>query len=122
MRRSIVVLCLLSLLAACSPGTRTFVFRSSENGEWRIDARVKVANGIADFECRHSFSGRCHYTLFGDCGADAGIACAGKALQRFSLAVDGHRRIAVLPGFRLCVSDRAGPSDPVCNLDPPPRS
>lgn len=122
MRRSIVVLCLLSLLAACSPGTRTFVFRSSENGEWRIDARVKVANGIADFECRHSFSGRCHYTLFGDCGADAGIACAGKALQRFSLAVDGHRRIAVLPGFRLCVSDRAGPSDPVCSLDPPPRS
>lgn len=119
MRRSIAVLCLIFLLAACSPGTRTYVYRSSENGAWRIDARIKVVNGIADFECRHSFSGRCHYALFGDCDAGAGIACEGKALQRFSLAVDGHRRIAVLPGFRLCVSDRADQSNPVCNLDPP---
>lgn len=122
MRRSIALLCLTFLLAACSPGTRTFVYRASENGEWRIDARIKVANGIADFECRHSFSGRCHYTLFGDCEASAGVDCEGKVLQRFSLAVDAHRRIAVLPDLRLCVSDRADQSDPVCNLDPPPKS
>lgn len=122
MRRSIALLCLSFLLAACSPGERSYVYRASENGKWRIDARIKVANGIADFECRHSFSGHCHYALFGDCEAGAGVDCEGKVLQRFSLAVDAHRRIAVLPDFRVCVSDRADQSDPVCNLDPPSKS
>ena len=118
----IAVLCLTSVLVACSPGTRTFVYRSSENGEWRVDARVRVANGIADFECRHSASGRCHYTLFGDCDADADTACEGKLLQSFSLAVNDHHRLAGLPDFRLCVNDRAGQPHPVCNLKSTPGS
>lgn len=122
MRRSIAVLCLASLLAACSPGGRTFVYRTSENGEWRVDARVRVANDIADFECRHSLSGRCHYTLFGSCDAGAGVACEGKVLQSFSVAVGGHRRIAGLSDFRLCVSERAGQLRPDCSLELQPSS
>ena len=116
MRNLIAIACLLSLLlAGCSRDGQTIVVRSKVNGDWRIDSTVRIDNGIVHFECLHSASGRCHYTLFSGCTQVAGSAsCNGKLLQHFSIAVDTQRTIEGLSDFKLCVSHLADPMQPDC--------
>lgn len=116
MRNLTATACLLSLLlTACSRDGQTIVVRSKVNGDWRIDSTVRIDNGIVHFECLHSASGRCHYTLFSGCTQVAGSAsCNGKLLQHFSIAVDTQRTIEGLSDFKLCVSHLADPMRPDC--------
>lgn len=110
--RSMTLAGVLALLAGCS-NADTYVVRSKVNGAWQVDARARVEGGIARFECRHSASGTCHFTLFDasaldavrvPCGADADVDCTGKILKRFAVPVAGHATLNGLSGFRLCAS------------------
>ena len=116
--RLLLLVPLLACLAACNLDGRTVVVRSKVDHMWRIDARVRVADGLAVFECFHSASGRCHYTLFGYCTPMAGsTGCSGKVLEHFSIAVDSREVLHGLSDFKLCVSDRAGQAQPDCSVD-----
>ena len=124
--RFLLIACLFPLLASCSSGD-SYVVRSRINGHWQIDARAHVDAGIATFECRHSASGTCHFTLFentllngspfeGGCRKpDASAACNAKVLDTLSVTVDRRAQRRGLSGFRLCASDRAGEVWPDCS-------
>lgn len=118
--RNLALSCLLALLAACDPAGQTFAIRAKADGVWQIDARARVGGGIAEFECLHSASNRCYYTLFGRGCASAGedsTQCSAKVLEHFSLAVDSSRALKGLSDFRLCVSHRPGQVRPDCSLE-----
>ena len=111
--------CLLSavLLSACQPGGQVLTVRSKANGVWQVDARARVAGGAAVFECLHSISGRCHFTLFGNgclSGDDHGTQCNAQVLEHFSLAVDSRTSLRGMRDFRMCVSQRPGQVRPDC--------
>lgn len=116
MRKLIAIACLLSLLlTACSRDGQAIVVRSKVNGDWRIDSTVRIDNGIVHFECLHSASGRCHYSLLSGCAQIAGSAsCNAKLLQHFSIAVDTQRSIKDPSDFTLCVSHLADPMQSDC--------
>ena len=101
-------------LAGCDHSDRTIIERSQRNGQWMIDSRVRVAGAMATFECRHSASGRCHYTLFGACRGAANTECGGTVLKHFSIAVGGHLALDAPPGFDACVRIDATPSGRDC--------
>lgn len=118
MRTLIFALPLLAALAACDTAGTTIVVRSKADGEWIIDSRVRIHGGIASFECLHSATRRCHYTLFpAACTASSGSTrCSGQALDQFSMAVDTTREVRGLSDFKLCVSHRPGQMRPDCTL------
>lgn len=106
------------LLAACQPGGQVMTVRSKANGVWQVDARASIADGMAVFECLHSISGRCHFTLFGKgclSGDDRSTQCSAQVLKHFSLAVDTRASMPGLRDFRMCVSQRAGQVRPDCD-------
>ena len=121
--RTLALSCLLALavpLAACDPAGQTLVVRTKANGQWQVDARARIGGGVAVFECLHSASNRCYYTLFGRGCASAGedsTQCSAKVLEHFSLAVDSSRALKGLSDFRLCVSHRPGQVRPDCSLE-----
>jgi hypothetical protein len=114
----ILALPLLATLAACDTSGTTIVVRSKSDGEWIIDSRVRINGGIAQFECLHSATRRCHYTLFpAGCTSSSGSTrCSGQALDQFSMAVDSTRALSGLSDFKLCVSHRPGQMRPDCTL------
>ena len=118
MRTLVLALPLLAALAACDTAGTTIVVRSKADGEWIIDSRVRIHAGIASFECLHSATRRCHYTLFpAGCTASSGSTrCSGQALDQFSMAVDTTRELRGLSDFKLCVSHRPGQMRPDCTL------
>ena len=121
--RPLALSCLLAIavpLAACDPAGQTLVVRTKVNGQWQVDARARIGGGIAVFECLHSASNRCYYTLFGKgcaSGGEDSTQCSARLLEHFSLAVDSSRAIEGLDDFRLCVSHRPGQVRPDCRLD-----
>ena len=118
--RNLALSCLLALLAACDPAGQTFAIRAKADGVWQIDARARVGGGIAEFECLHSASNRCYYTLFAKgCAAAEGSTtqCSAKVLAHFSVAVDSRRSLQGLSDFRMCVSHRPGQMRPNCSLE-----
>lgn len=121
--RTLALSCLLALavpLAACDPAGQTLVVRTKANGQWQVDARARIGGGIAVFECLHSASNRCYYTLFGKgcaSGGEDSTQCSARLLEHFSLAVDSSRAIEGLDDFRLCVSHRPGQVRPDCSLE-----
>jgi hypothetical protein len=118
--RNLVLPCLLALLAACDHAGQTFVIRAKVDGTWQIDARARVGAGIAVFECLHSASNRCHYTLFAKAcaAADASTTqCSARVLEHFSLAVGSRRSWHGLSDFRMCVSHRPDQMRPDCSFE-----
>ena len=121
--RTLALSCLLALavpLAACDHAGQTLVVRTKANGQWQVDARARIGGGIAVFECLHSASNRCYYTLFGrGCasGGEDSTQCSARLLEHFSLAVDSSRALEGLSDFRLCVSHRPGQLRPDCSLE-----
>lgn len=110
----------LFTVAACAPAGQTLVVRSKEGGRWQVDARVRIVGGIAAFECLHSASNRCYFTLFQQgCASGSGSStrCSATVLEHFSLAVDTRRALHGLSDFRMCVSHRPGQVRPDCSLD-----
>lgn len=115
-------------LAACD-NADTYVVRSKVNGAWQIDARARVADGLATFECRHSASGTCHISLFAndaldavrpvlDCATPGDARCTAKLLKRFDLAVDTRTALRGLAAFRMCASPDPAPLRPDCTPQP----
>ena len=118
--RNLALSSMLAVLAACDHAGQTVVVRAKIDGAWQIDARARVGNGIAAFECLHSASSRCYYTLFAkECTSpgSGSTRCSAKALERFSLAVDSRRALSGLADFRMCVSHRPGQMRPDCSLE-----
>ncbi len=118
--RPLVLSCLLAVVAACSNGGQTYIVRSKANGQWQIDARARVAGGLAVFECLHSASNRCWFTLFGKgcaSGGNSTTRCSAKALGHFSLTVDSRRALRGLSDFTMCVSHRPGQMRPDCSFE-----
>lgn len=114
--------CLLATLftvAACVPG-QTVVVRTKDDGRWQVEARARIVGGIAAFECLHSASNRCYFTLFQrGCASDDGSStqCSATVLEHFSLAVDTNRALQGLSDFRMCVSHRPGQARPDCSFE-----
>lgn len=121
--RTSALSCLFSALvalAACTPADQVLVVRAKANGAWQVDARARIAGGIATFECLHSASRNCYFTLFdAGCasGSDSTTQCSAKVLEHFSLAVDTRRALQGLSDFRMCVSHRPGQARPDCSLE-----
>jgi hypothetical protein len=118
--RNLALSCLLAFLAACDHAGQTFAIRAEVDGVWQIDARARVGGGIAVFECLHSASNRCYYTLFakGCAAADGSTTqCSGKVLEHFSLAVNSRRSLHGRSDFRMCVSHRPGQMRPDCSFE-----
>ena len=120
--RTPALCCLLSALvalAACAPADQVLVVRTRADGAWQIDARARIAGGLAVFECLHSASRNCYFTLF-DKGCVSGggctTRCSAKILERFSLTVDSRRALQGLSDFRRCVSHRPGQMRPDCSF------
>lgn len=117
--RRLALSCLLATLAACGDAGQTLVVRASIDGQWQIDARARIAGGLAVFECLHSASKRCYFTLFGKAcasGGNSSTRCSVEVLEHFSLAVDARRAIKGLSDFRMCVSHRPGQVRPDCSF------
>ncbi len=111
---------MLAALAACAPADQVLVVRARANGAWQVDARARIAGGIATFECLHSASRNCYFTLFDNgcvAGRDSTTRCSAKVLEQFSLAVDTRRELQGLSEFRMCVSHRPGQVRPDCTLE-----
>jgi hypothetical protein len=121
--RPLALSCLLAMLAACSNGGQTYIVRSKANGQWQIDARARVAGGLAVFECLHSASNRCWFTLFDKgcaSGGNSSTQCSVQLLKHFSLSVDSRRALQGLSDFRMCVSHRPGQMQPDCSFEDDP--
>ncbi len=118
--RPLALSCLLAALAACSNGGQTYIVRSKADGQWQINARARVVGGLAVFECLHSASNRCWFTLFGKgCASGGGSStqCSVEVLEHFSLSVDSRRALQGLSDFRMCVSNRPGQMRPDCSFE-----
>ena len=114
------------LAAACAvsgcmvqAGTTT-ITNVSVDGH-RVDAtRSFVADGVGEFDCIRSSSGRCHYLLFvEDCAAGgkpaATTRCATRIVKTFTLQAGTSRRLTALPPhLRQCVGHDAAPVAPDC--------
>lgn len=113
------VLAILATLSACGPGGQLITVRTARDGALEIDARAKVGGGLAVFECLHSASNRCYFTLFprGCAPGDGSTGCSASMLGHFSVAVDGRHAVRGLSAFRMCVSTRPGQLRPDCSLD-----
>lgn len=123
--RFLMLATLAALLASCS-SSDSYVVRSKVNGHWQIDARAHVDAGVATFECVHSASGSCHFSLFEpladgkaprmrECiSPQASTACSARVLASFSVAVDAHLQRRLPRTFRLCASHRPEAVRPDC--------
>ena len=120
--RTSALSCLISTLvalAACTPADQVLVVRSKADGAWQIDARARISGGLAVFECLHSASRNCYFTLFGKgCASGGGSTtrCSAKVLEHFSLTVDTRRALQGLSDFRMCVSHRPRQMRPDCSF------
>lgn len=116
MRIAFTLSLLCSSLAACQqPGTTMQSTSRTEAGESATWAHL--ANGEAQFECRKSVTGNCHYVLYVEACGENGArgSCATRVVQRFTLAPGQRRELHGLPDdVRACQDHAAMPVAPDC--------
>jgi curli biogenesis system outer membrane secretion channel CsgG len=104
MRTAVVASLCVLMLAACQQSNDTSVTRIRANGVDTLYSKTTVDNGVANFDCIASSSGRCHYLVL-DARCTKDKACAYPPLHRLAVAVGKTEQMAGLPaGFKHCVS------------------
>ena len=118
MNTLIAIVCFVFSLFGVDLGSRTIVDRIHVDGADTLYSKVVAQPGVTRFECLHSASGQCYYTVYPRACAPTSVSATGSArmrtngclsrpVERFALATGDSRRIPALPGSRLCVSAEA---------------
>jgi hypothetical protein len=119
--RPILALSALSLiLAGCNYAPSTSITTTTVNGADVLDSIVHESTpGVAEFTCRESASGQCHYAVFtNDCHVEAKSAaattCTTHHIADFALARGESKALNGLPAdYKHCVARKA-PIPPQC--------
>lgn len=119
--RPMLALCSLPLLlAGCNYSPSTSITTTTINGADVLDSIVRESQpGAAEFTCRESASGQCHYAVFtDDCRADAkgagSTTCTTHRIADFALARGESKALSGLPAqYKHCVARKA-PIPPQC--------
>ena len=113
MNTLIAIVCFVLSLAGVDVGSHTVVDRIRIDGADTLYSKVVARPDVTRFECVHSASGQCYYSVYPrQCTSRSAAVsaatrtqgCRSQPLERFVLATGDSRQIAALPGFRLCVS------------------
>ena len=126
MNTLIAIVCFVFSLFGVDLGSRTIVDRIHVDGADTLYSKVVAQPGITRFECVHSASGQCYYTVYPracsstpvPASASTGLRardCLSNPVERFALATGDSRRIPALPGSRLCVSAEARITESDCD-------
>lgn len=100
-----IIYSLMNLVGCTDAQNRSIVVSSKENGVVTLDSVTQVERGRAEFQCRASRTGKCHYVVFDK----------GEMVADFTLAVAGRHRADGLPvDFGQCVATEAGRVDAQC--------
>jgi hypothetical protein len=107
------LIAIILLLAGCTPGERTIVVRSVDNGRTTFDSRATIDILSARFECRASATGACHYALFAqDC---SGARCDAPPLRQFAVDAGDEQTLDGLPhDVLVCMQREASPMTAAC--------
>ncbi len=125
MRLPSFLACLTLSLAGCNYAPNTSITTTTVNGVDVLDSVIRESTpGVAEFECRQSASGTCHYAVFtSNCAsgkpADAAAPpCTTRRIAEFALAAGESKWLRDLPpDYRHCVAQTT-PRAPSCARDP----
>ena len=111
---TLLALCAFLLsLAGIDFGSGDYVHRLHRGDTEVLHSRARVEAGVGHFECVHSSSGRCHYTVYPR-ACTTGASCGLRPLRSFALDAGDSRQLAGLAHVQLCVGTGTSSSPDAC--------